>query len=67
MTTLIDLWLEAAHEAYALRAQLAHLEEAWLRAEADADFWYFHACNRNLREAPELSPQPRTRRQRQVP
>jgi hypothetical protein len=45
MTTLIDLWLEAAHEAHALRAQLAYLEEAWLRAEADADYWYFQACN----------------------
>ena len=52
MRTLIDLWLEAVHEAHALRAQLAHLEEAWLRAEADADFWYFQACNRNLPEAP---------------
>lgn len=45
MTQLIDLWLETAHEAHALRAQLAYLEEAWLRAEADADYWYFQACN----------------------
>jgi hypothetical protein len=45
MTTLIDLWLQAAQEAHALRAQLAYLEEAWLRAEADADYWYFQACN----------------------
>jgi hypothetical protein len=27
-------------------------EEAWLRAEADADFWYFQARDRNLPEAP---------------
>ncbi|MBW9108976.1 hypothetical protein [Microbacterium ureisolvens] len=52
MTTLIDLWLEAAHEAHSLHAQLAYLEEAWLRAEADADYWYFQACNRHLPEAP---------------
>ena len=47
MTQLIDIWLQAAHEANALRAQLAYLEEAWLRAEADADYWYALACNRN--------------------
>jgi hypothetical protein len=51
MTQLIDLWLAAAHEAHALRAQLAYLEEAWLRAEADADYWYFQACNRPAPEA----------------
>ena len=45
MTQFIDLWLRAALEADALRAQLASLEEAWLRAEADADYWYFQACN----------------------
>lgn len=50
MTVLIDLWLEAAHEAHALRAQLAYLEEAWLRAEADADYWYFQACNHHVHE-----------------
>ncbi|MDR7113750.1 hypothetical protein J2X03_003650 [Microbacterium trichothecenolyticum] len=50
MTTLIDLWLEAAQEAHALRAQLAYLEEAWLRAEADADYWYFQACNDRVHE-----------------
>ncbi|GAA2573897.1 MULTISPECIES: hypothetical protein [Microbacterium] len=52
MTRLIDLWLKSAYEVHALRAQLAYLEEAWLRAEADADFWYFQACNRNLPETP---------------
>jgi len=46
MTTIIDLWLEAAYEARALRAQVAYLEEAWLRAEADADYWYFQTCNK---------------------
>lgn len=45
MTKLIDLWLESAQEAHALRAQLAYIEEAWLRAEADADYWYLQACN----------------------
>ena len=45
MTQFIDLWLEAAHQAYVLRAQLAYLEKDWLRAEADADYWYFQACN----------------------
>ena len=43
MTTFMGLWLESALEADALRAQLAYLEEAWLRAEADADYWYFQA------------------------
>ncbi|MDR7110883.1 hypothetical protein J2X03_000739 [Microbacterium trichothecenolyticum] len=52
MTTFMELWLEAAHEAYALRAQLAHLEDAWLRAEADADYWYIQACNSNRPAAP---------------
>lgn len=28
MTTLIDLWLEVAHGAQALRAQVAYLEKA---------------------------------------
>ena len=67
MTTLIDLWLEAAHEAHALRAQLAHLEEAWLRAENDADYWYFQACNGKSPGSATLSTTTPTRRQGQVP
>ena len=43
--TLLDLWLAAAAEASALRAQLAQLEAMWLEAEFDADFWYFEANN----------------------
>lgn len=42
------MWLTAAAEADALRAQLAHLEQAWLRAEADADYWYAIANNPTL-------------------
>lgn len=41
----MELWLERAAEANALKAQVAHLEQAWLRAEADADYWYFQANN----------------------
>lgn len=43
---MLDMWLKAVVEVEALRAQLAYLEEAWLRAEADADYWYFQANNR---------------------
>lgn len=46
-TGFIDLWLDAALQVDALQAQLAYLERAWLRAEADADYWYFQACNRD--------------------
>lgn len=42
---VIDLWLNAAAEVDALRAQLEQLEALWLAAEADADFWYFEANN----------------------
>lgn len=45
MSTLFDLWRASACEAAALREQIAYLEAAWLAAEADADFWYFHANN----------------------
>lgn len=46
MTSLfLDWWLESRLEVKALTAQLAVLEAAWLRAEADADFWYFEANN----------------------
>ncbi|MGW9345877.1 hypothetical protein ACWGR3_30510 [Streptomyces albidoflavus] len=45
MTAFLTLWLRAASEVDALRAQLAHLEAMWLRAEADADYWYFEANN----------------------
>lgn len=43
--TLLELYTEKALEATALRAQLAELTRMWLRAEADADFWYFEANN----------------------
>lgn len=46
-TAFMDVWLEAAIRADALQAQLAHLEAAWLRAEADADYWYLQACRRD--------------------
>lgn len=45
MTTLLELWVHAALEVDALRAQAGYLEESWLRAEADADYWYFQANN----------------------
>jgi hypothetical protein len=44
-TTLLDLWLSATAERDALRAQLEHLQALWLRAEAEADHWYFEANN----------------------
>jgi hypothetical protein len=43
--TLLDLFLEAAAERAALRAQLEYAIEAWQRAEAAADHWYFAANN----------------------
>ena len=43
--SIIDFWLKAAGEAEALRHQVAYLEAAWLRAEADADYWYAQANN----------------------
>lgn len=46
---MLELWLRAAAEADALRQQLAYLEAAWLRAEADADYWYAQANNPHLR------------------
>lgn len=45
--SFINLWLEAALHVDALQAQVAYLERAWLRAEADADYWYFQACRRH--------------------
>lgn len=39
--TMLDMWLKAAVEVEALRAQLAYLEETRRQAEADADYWYF--------------------------
>lgn len=45
MSDILTLWLRAALEVAALRAQLAYLEAAWLRAEAAADYWYFEANN----------------------
>ena len=56
MTTLMDLWLEAALEADALRAQLGYLERAWLRAEADADYWYYQANNSQKHERTQTIP-----------
>lgn len=35
----------AAVTADTFRAQVAELERLWLRAEADADHWYFEAHN----------------------
>ncbi len=46
--TIMDLWLESARENTSLRAQLEQLEAAWLRAEADADYWYAIANNPDL-------------------
>lgn len=45
MKYFITLWLRTAAEVTALRSQLAHLEALWLRAEAEADHWYFEANN----------------------
>lgn len=45
--SFIDLWLEAALQVDALQAQVAYLERAWQRAEADADYWYFQTCRRD--------------------
>lgn len=43
--SIIDYWLKAAGEAEALQHQVAYLEAAWLRAEAEADYWYAQANN----------------------
>ena len=45
MEFFINLWLEARHEVWALREHVKQLEAMWLRAEADADHWYFEANN----------------------
>lgn len=34
----MEMWLAGAVEITALRAQLEQLEQAWLRAEADANY-----------------------------
>lgn len=36
----MEMWLAGAVEITALRAQLEQLEQAWLPAEADANYWY---------------------------
>lgn len=41
----INLWLDARHEIWALQEHVKQLEAMWLRAEADADHWYFEANN----------------------
>lgn len=45
MKFFMQLWLNAAAEARVLREHAAWLEEQWLRAELDADYWYFEANN----------------------
>lgn len=45
--SFVDFWLEAAGQVDAPQAQVGYLERAWLRAEADADYWYFQACRRD--------------------
>ncbi|GAA0503979.1 hypothetical protein [Microbacterium aurantiacum] len=44
----MEMWLAGAVEITALRAQLEQLEQAWLRAEADANYWYAIANNPEL-------------------
>ena len=48
MSTLVELWQESSGEVWALREQVKYLEAAWLRAEFDADYWYFEANNPEL-------------------
>lgn len=45
MKFFMRLWLRAASEVTVLREQVAWLEQQWLRAELDADYWYFEANN----------------------
>jgi hypothetical protein len=45
VSVLLELWQESSREVAALREQLKYLEAAWLRAEADADYWYAQANN----------------------
>lgn len=44
----MKIWLAGAVEITAIRAQLEQLEQAWLRAEADANYWYAIANNPEL-------------------
>lgn len=45
MRFFMRLWLDAAAEVRVLREHVAQLEQQWLRAELDADYWYFEANN----------------------
>jgi hypothetical protein len=45
MSLFMRWWLDAAAEVRVLREHVAMLERQWLRAELDADYWYFEANN----------------------
>lgn len=45
MKFFMTLWLRAASEVTVLREHVVWLEQQWLQAAADADYWYFEANN----------------------